>query len=298
VSTAADAGPTLDASVHDAAPAYGDATVDGAANEDATTGDASATDGSVATDANEGADASDGSTELDSSAASDVTPAEASANDAASADATSDAAESSDAALASDASDGAADASDANGAFSADYTFDTSTQGWTILYDATGADGGAIGSTLTWTNSIGDPTAGALELNAPFSAADQGLAVGFYPSPGLDMTGRVITVNLYLASGLTNDPANWGGFQVYAQSGGPYYHWEGGSFVGINSETSGGNAGQWLTSSIDLGAAAANDPQFDPTNITNWGVQVLTGGSTTAGDISPALIYIDSVTIQ
>ena len=235
-------------------------------------------DGASATDAN-GADASDAGTSSSDSGGD----AAATSDGGSAADGTADTGATGDA---------SSDGSDASASFSATYTFsDQTTDNWWSWLSPSGPT-----VSLAWAN-VGDSSTvvGALEATIPFSNGGQSAGVGFNPASPVDLNGRLITFHVYLVSGLSSDPNNAGGMQIQAQNG------QSNGYASIEAGwTSLGpaNAGQWISISMNVDAAAAST-SFDETQVTGLSLQVFSGTAVDSGNpFSPAVIYIDDVTIQ
>jgi len=175
------------------------------------------------------------------------------------------------------------------------FTFDAGTQGWffnqfagpgftNIAVNPTGAT-----PVLDFDGASGDPAPGALRMTAPFTAVDQSVdaIVGVAP-PGLDLTGKTLHARVRLASG----SFSLGGVQFHASSGPPFVF--AGTFVNPDQLP----VGVWVPIDLDLGEAAATTPGFDPSQIVQIGVGVLSGFSSN-GDVfqgGDAVFEIDTVT--
>jgi hypothetical protein len=189
------------------------------------------------------------------------------------------------------------------------YTFDNDLQAWLVQYTSAGMIGAgtmkgmaatAIPKTdvmASWTGTDGDPSTplGAMQLNIPYTSASQYVGVGISLSTKVDLTGKVITANVKVLSGL-GDPAdlmtNPGGAKLYVKSG-PGYIYASGEYTNVTV------IGSWIPITFDLSVPPsyeAVDPDggvFDASDIREIGLQLDTGGTTTTA--TAAVDLIDSV---
>jgi hypothetical protein len=150
-------------------------------------------------------------------------------------------------------------------------------------------------ATMTWSATDGDPAPGSLRIDAPFSDYNQlvDATIGFAGTRNLANTR--LHVRVKIASGLDQSASSPPGVQVYANSynsgdGGLGYHWK----------------GNWTTVSVGHGWAdyvldLLADADFDPTQISNFGVTIESGngvidasGTVNPVKPTPAIIYVDS----
>jgi hypothetical protein len=196
-------------------------------------------------------------------------------SDALSQDATSggDGADSANAldALAGDASESSAACATASASGVKQWTFDTSTEGWSLL------DGAGV--TVTWANNVGSPTAaGALEVDGlPVTddAASSQSHVGFDESPAVDLSGRTLAAWLWLDSGTSPS------LKLFVQTG-RIYTWADGGSVVLPLRT-------WTCVSLNVSAPAyaSQNGVYDPTNVIRVGFEF--DGS------ASYRVYVDSV---
>jgi hypothetical protein len=158
-------------------------------------------------------------------------------------------------------------------------TFDTDIAGWATTFST--PEGLMASSTL-------EHSAGAMMLTVPFSAADESVQVSFaLPEPRAS-TG-VISADVTLISGLTDDPMNPGGAFIFARSGASFSY----------------AAGAWTNLDSDGPIRVSLDPSFpdfvdeangtfDPSDLREIGISVATSG--TATTVSEAVFLIDNVT--
>jgi hypothetical protein len=220
----------------------------------------------------------------------------AATDDAAANDATSNVADSGDAigaeasrgsSLADAANDGTSDA--AAPLFS--YTFDTSTQGWSVFWAGLG-DAGAEACSLVLSTTEGDPTPGSLELKAPFNGPSESLNMGVvYGDGGVDLTGRTVTMNVKLSSGLSSDSNHPGYALQFTQD--VKTNWADNGVVALQPGEG------WITLTMSLDhpkGTVANG--FSPAAIHNVGVQFGIPDGPAVSSCSAADIFIDTVVIQ
>jgi hypothetical protein len=146
-----------------------------------------------------------------------------------------------------------------------------------------------------WTGGDGMPDLGALEVQIPFTTASQYVGVGTnYVALG-DLSNRVVSACIKVASGL-GDPmdlmTNPGRAKLYVKTGVSFCYAAGPD----NNVTSVGN---WMSIRFDLTLPPDYvDPscaeQFDPTKVVELGVQFDTGGMTTTA--RAAVVRIDTLT--
>ncbi len=174
------------------------------------------------------------------------------------------------------------------------YTFDSNTQGWSILMGSGASTPAGLQSSsgLVWANDQGDPSPGALKLSIPFDSINEFTAVSIDVggSSPLNLSGKTLSVRVRLASGLSSDPSHPGGVKAYAK-GGSGWAWANGPW----SNTGADQLGSWHIATLALSSPDYQDAGYTATDVREIGVQVCTAG---AGNAAPAVIYIDSVVIQ
>ncbi len=136
-------------------------------------------------------------------------------------------------------------------------------------------------STITCDSSVGQPESPSLKVVAPFSAyraPDQRIDLQFpVPVVPLDLTGRVISVDLKLDSGFVGPaPSSPGGVVLYARSGSAY-DWGQASWRNLINPT---DVGLWRKYRFDLSQPdPGSAPEFDPSQIQSIGIMIDTGNS-------------------
>ncbi len=255
----------------------GDAAEAGVEFSDESQSDADETEGGEASDETSLADAETGANYPDASpAADDASDAAGGAN-----------------ATDGDAASQAGDSGDAVAGVTYSFPFDSGLDGWWLQQVTPGAssDGGPWplfeNSGVSWSTTFGDP-AGSLKVDAAFDNGGEKLTVALnYPFPYVDLTGKKMTVSLFLASG------NPGYFFVFAQD--QSWDWKDNGAMQFPAVA----GGTWFTATLDM-----SNPQgftsngFDTTHIRLLGIEFDSGAGSGPGSIVPATIYIDNITVQ
>jgi hypothetical protein len=152
-------------------------------------------------------------------------------------------------------------------------TFDTGLDGYLFTYDlGTGDAGTAVTPTMTFDPAAGSPSPGSLAITATFTDFGQSVTPYVNLSPTLDLTGQTLHGKVKLDTGTLVD-----GFAVVFASSGSNYVW-------MFSPQTQLTAGVWTDLALDINAAHASNPMFDPTVINQVGVQFVTNlptGTTT-----------------
>jgi len=269
----------------------GDAAEAGFEFSDEAQSDADKTEGGEASDGTSLADAETGANDPDASpAADDASPAADDASPAAD--------DASDAAGGANATDGdaasqAGDSGDAVAGLTYSFPFDSGLDGWWLQQVTPGAssDGGPWplfeNSGVSWSTTFGDP-AGSLKVDAAFDDGGQKLTVALnYPFPYVDLTGKKMTVSLFLASG------NPGYFFVFAQD--QSWDWKDNGAMQFPAVA----GGTWFTATLDMSSSQGfTSNGFDTTHIRLLGIEFDSGAGSGPGSIVPATIYIDNITVQ
>jgi hypothetical protein len=169
------------------------------------------------------------------------------------------------------------------------FTFDGDLQGWYLVE----AKPATLTPTVRWSNAVGDPKPGSMELTIPFTGANQDASVEVVMTAGANLAGKTLSFRVRLASGLTGDATNPGSIRGFAKSGEAQI-WAQGPSVSVPGAA---QAGQWFTVTMGLSTPEWTDPKlaYDPRDVRSFGVQVLTGG---AGSFKSALLNIDSVEVH
>lgn len=188
------------------------------------------------------------------------------------------------------------------------YSFDSDLEGWIVQYTSAGVIGSGpmLGTNaplipkadvmLSWTSTDGNPSTppGAMELRIPYTTASQYVGVGVSLAAPVNLTGKVLTANVKVVSGLGDAVdlvSNPGGAKLYAKSG-PAYIYAAGDYKSVSA------IGTWyqITFTLSTPSFTAVDPDggtFDPSDIREIGVQLDTGGTTTTA--TAAVDMIDAV---
>jgi hypothetical protein len=173
------------------------------------------------------------------------------------------------------------------------YTFDTDQEGWALGEwsdpPALATDPGFV---LTHDSAAGDPNPGSLQVEVPFSDANQKVQVQVALTPAIDLTGRVLTARVRVDSGLNTVGDYPGGAKVYIKTGTAFLYADGGWF---NID---GMAPAWTTVTFDVANPAWVDTAgtLEPDNTAIIGIELDTNGTAAAaGTYVPATIHIDSI---
>jgi hypothetical protein len=174
------------------------------------------------------------------------------------------------------------------------YLFPTTIEGWALNdYADTGrinlADPARAASpapTLVHDATMGDPEMGSLKVTATFNEWKQFVDAVINVSPRKNLPARVLRARVRLVSGNFT-----GGAQLHAGSG-DSYTFAAGAWTTMTPGSS------WIELWLDLDAAKASNPMFDPTQVVQIGVKFDTGGESTSpafGAAVSAVFQIDSV---
>jgi hypothetical protein len=156
----------------------------------------------------------------------------------------------------------------------AEWTFDATTQGWTMDLST-----GLIAS-LTWTSSTGNPTRGALQVDFTTPAppnAGASSTVWMHEDMGpSNFTGRTLSAWAWLDSGPSPR------FLTYAQTG-TQYEWadDGEHTLALHA---------WTCVSLPLSKPTFNQPNYDTTQVIRIGFEMISN--------SPFRVFIDTVRVQ
>ncbi len=292
--SAADGGAGVDAPTDvlaDTSSSPDGVTVGDDAADVATTDDGSPADG--ATDAIADSGVSPGDATVEDSAANDATTSGDSATTGA--DAAIDAGAAPDAASDAVASaDAPSDAGDANGAPLYDFTFDTTNESWWLdsTYPATTSSGAPsalkLNSSSNGSTAFGDP-AGSLVVYAAFDDGGEKATVGYSFTPPVDLTGRTISMDIYLEGG----SQQFTYFYLFLQD----QNWDWmdpgpATFPPVPG-------GQWTSVTLDVDNPAGYVSKiFDRTNIALLGVELDSGSGAGPGTITPVTVFIDNVIVR
>jgi hypothetical protein len=185
------------------------------------------------------------------------------------------------------------------------YNFDADVETWKVQYTSSGVLPGDAGTApiiapadvmLSWFGTDGDPATppGAIQVNIPYTTASQYVGIGVSLAVGVDLTGKVITANVKVMSGLgsaTDLMTNPGGAKLYAKSGAGYIY-AAGTYTNVSV------IGTWIPIRFDLTDPSfvdmTNDAgAFNPADIREIGIQFDTSGTSTTPQA--AVDLVDSV---
>ncbi|MGA2450638.1 MAG: hypothetical protein ABTD50_18380 [Polyangiaceae bacterium] len=153
----------------------------------------------------------------------------------------------------------------------AQWTFDTTIEGWALL-------SGSSDATLTWTGA-GNPEPGALEVDGTASPTDGASTIPAYAvvneTPSVDLGGHTVSAWLWLDSGTSPS------IKLFVQTGSLYVWADGGSIV-LSPLT-------WTCVTLDVSSPAyySQDGVYDPTSVVRIGFEL--------DQSAPYRLYIDSV---
>jgi hypothetical protein len=149
----------------------------------------------------------------------------------------------------------------------ATWAFDKTVEAWQLSLD------GGTSGTLVWTGATGNPTLGALQLDATIGAVKQTVRV-LLEQTFPDLTGKTLYARVFLDSG--------SGVMVkpFVQTGASYY-WAEGPPATLAPQ-------QWTCLNLDFANPTTGGATIDPTDVRRIGVLVI--GATTLR------LYTDYVT--
>jgi hypothetical protein len=169
------------------------------------------------------------------------------------------------------------------------WTFDCHPEGFAVTYHSDPS----LAPTLTWMSSPGNPSPGALRLNASFSAPSQYVGVGLItPTTGfLDLSNKTLSAKVRLISGFsTSGPL--GAAQLYVATGDAYV-------CGMGSPVTLSPGDDWVTLTLPPSSPYFTCPTsgapYDPSKVGELGIQFFTDST---GTFVPAIIDIDTITAE
>jgi hypothetical protein len=170
------------------------------------------------------------------------------------------------------------------------HTFDKTSQEYTTL--ASGTPDGGVLPALAFDPAVGNPDPGSLALAATFTDYDQSVSAQTQISPATNVTGKMIRAWVQLDTGTFTA----GYAFLHATSGNMF---SGRIYAAAPAIPL--TAGGWTALTFDPAAAASATPMFDPTSITEVGVQIGTGNPPDGGTFpgSESLnFHIDSIVAE
>jgi hypothetical protein len=138
-----------------------------------------------------------------------------------------------------------------------------------------------------WSGAEGHPAVGSVMLTIPFTAPSQAVQLALnFPAGTMDMTGKIVTVQVMFQSGPANDTTAGGGIKLYAKSGSTYVYADG----GYNPVPA---LATWVSAGLNMAAPSYVDPAgtFLASDITELGVEIDTGSS---GAYTTAVAFVDT----
>jgi hypothetical protein len=177
-------------------------------------------------------------------------------------------------------------------------TFDTSIAGvemetyldmnQTNIANSTWINDGHEAPTMTFNDSEGSPSPGALELVAPFTDKNQHVDIQVVMGAAniKNWTGGKLHVRIKVTEGSL---ATGAGAQVFIKTTGTYIY--GATYVNFPAGTG------WKEFVVNLDAPMYKDTGYNPAQAISYGVQINTGGSATASQ-GTVKFHIDSFSIE
>ncbi len=141
--------------------------------------------------------------------------------------------------------------------------------------------------TISWDGTDGSPSAGSLQIVAPYSGASQyvDLRSPDFPKTGLqNWSGGTLHVRIKVISGTFG-----GGVQMYVDTGTTY------SFGGTYTNWGKGSDWQEFTLNINSPMSFGDQTTYDPKQVITYGMQLNTGSAGTSA--KPVTFLIDSFSI-
>jgi len=168
------------------------------------------------------------------------------------------------------------------------WTFDDGLENWNIGY--TNPATMAETSTLVFDQTVGEPDPGSLKLTIPFSGLGQVVeALVVLPMP-MDLTGKTLAAKVKLDSGLSTDPATFGGVKLFVKSGSDFI-WADGGWTDLAM------ANGWSQISLVLDAPigmASGGGIYSAADIRVIGLSFATPADVGTG-LTTAIIHVDTV---
>jgi hypothetical protein len=165
------------------------------------------------------------------------------------------------------------------------WSFDSDAEGWQLrLTDPSSLQNSAK---VEFSSEEGDPSAGSLLIDMPFSGINQKIEFNIHPSTPLDARGKQFRARVMLSSGLTSDTNAPGAIKFFAKSGEKYVY-ASGRWRYLTEP------GQWEEVFLDPSAPDFQTGEFDLSDVREVGFELRTFQDTTG--ISPAIVHLDSIT--
>lgn len=145
---------------------------------------------------------------------------------------------------------------------------------------------------LSWDPTEGSPEAGSAKIMAPFSDWNQWVEIqAITQMPPLMWPGKKLHVRLKVGSGLGQDPYSLSGAQALVDTTTAYV--QGATFKSIQQNN------QWQEFIVDLSSPAITSiTGFDATKVITYGIHIASGNGNAAMKPIPAVLYVDSFSIE
>jgi hypothetical protein len=171
-------------------------------------------------------------------------------------------------------------------------TFDFNTQGWTASYAAPTT----LAPVLSWVDSTGNPSPGALRFEIPFTGPNQTVRASRVLDPAADLSWGVMNrANVRLVSGLSGDVGGFAGAPPTAGTGSARLFARSGSVIAFGEAVPLDAAIGWITLTMNVAVPASfadGSVGYDPTQVVELGVEIDTGAT---GVFTDAVVTIDSI---
>jgi hypothetical protein len=179
----------------------------------------------------------------------------------------------------------------------ADYTFDTSSEGFALNTSIVTPDGGAAPA-LTWDSAVGNPSPGSLKTVVTFRGYNENFLVGLSPQPILNLTGKTLHAKVMLDTGSALPAGTTSNYvQLYAISGIGFVF--AGSPTGSSFTST--SAGTWIDLTFNFGTGFTPANGFDVTQVNQIGVQIGINSGPEGGAFptpAPTSFHIDTIIAQ
>ncbi len=161
------------------------------------------------------------------------------------------------------------------------YTFNSSADisGWSINQYSGGLITGSVGFNSSPADSCYSGSAGALEIQPPFTAANQIYNVEYALAGATNFSGMAITMVADISNGFNSNAGQYYG-QIYLQNGPAQGYASVYQNTGTSFGSASGNDSGCVTFTFTVPSSLSGS--FDPTQVVQIGFQIGTGGSGTA----------------
>ena len=178
------------------------------------------------------------------------------------------------------------------------YTFDTSTEDFSIGGSVPTPDGGTAPA-VTWDSLVGNPSPGSLKEVVEFRGYNENWSVSVNPQPFVNLTGKTLHAKIMMDTGGALPAGTTSNYiQLHASSGSGFVYANSGTGASFTSTS----AGTWIDLTFDLAnPQAGTSAAFDPSQISQIGVQVGINSGPDGGVFptpAPVTFHIDSIVAQ